>query len=162
MADSREGVQAVGKFMIEADVELVVISAVGNQVLIVVRASGVGRGKIVQYFAREVGHRNRRPSLVGIAGQRIAHIHSENTVALSQGGQRGKDQRLRDLTETFVIEKEESVVFNNGAAECKAELITNQRRFDAAHRFEKAHGVQGGVTVVFPQVAVKLIRAAAV
>src|SRR5262249_51197751 len=87
---------------------------------------------------------------------------SENTAALSQGGQRGKNQRLRDLTETFVIEKEESVVFNDWAAECKAELITNQRRFDAAHRFEKGHGVQGRVAIVFPQGAVKLIRAAAV
>src|SRR5262249_43148957 len=83
-------------------------------------------------------------------------------VALSQSGQRGKDQRLRDLTEAFVIEKEEGVVFNNGAAECEAELIANQRWLDAAHRFEKTHGVQGRVAIVFPQIAVKLIRAAAV
>src|SRR5262245_23496546 len=80
MADARESVQAVAELMIEPDVELVVVSAVGNQVLIVVRARSVRRGEIGQHFAREWSHVRQRYSGRSIAsriyftGKRIHYV----------------------------------------------------------------------------------------
>ena len=49
-----------------------------------------------------------------------------------------------------------------GPPKVPAELVADQRRFDAAHGFEKADGVEHGVAMKLPDAAMKFVGAAAI
>src|SRR5262249_44908377 len=95
---------------------------------------------------KRVEIRNRDLSAGGIhdPGQRIDNRYRQYAVPVIQVGKCSEVQILLKLPEPFIVNKEECAIFDEGAADGCAELISLKRRF-RGRRELKTFGIEGGV-----------------
>ena len=164
MAVSGEDVQPRSEIVVVADIAFVaVVGGGGLRLEIIGQAREVRRGQTGEHFSREPRDLRLRNHAIGVhfTGVGIADRHAEDSRAAAPVSAVWKMRAASGAAETFVIDEEECLVFDDRTAERGAELILNQDGFLIVDGLEKAGRIQLRVAEIFPHRSVECVGAAA-
>lgn len=170
MAVAPEDVQLRAQVVVDLDVALVVPLRGARQGLVVVgEARPVGRRQFVQHLAPEGRQLAERNLAVRVqpTGQRALQRHRasagvrEEPLPLFERRDGGQREGARHAPEALVVGEKEELVFADGSAERRAELILHERGLLVLARLKETDGVQLGVAQELPSRAMELVGPAA-